>query len=192
MRQCHRKKTLVTYISWEEGACHIMQGNGEAPGLVKRQKQEWEENMTQSFYSIFLRKGKANKNNLGTVYSCLVGFPAVASGKEPICQCRRCKRCGSVTGLGRSPRRGNGNQLQYSCLEHPMDRGAWQATAHGVTKSQTQLNQLSMHACIVVWYLVLGDLGQGRYWLNCVKVRYRRWFGINIIDSRVWNMIFVC
>ena len=40
-------------------------------------------------------------------------------------------------GLGRSPGEGNGNPLQYSCLENPMDRGAWQAAVHGVTKSQT-------------------------------------------------------
>ena len=40
---------------------------------------------------------------------------------------------------GRSPREGNGNPLQYSCLENPMDRGAWLATVHGVAKSRTQL-----------------------------------------------------
>ena len=42
---------------------------------------------------------------------------------------------GSIPGLRRSPGVGNGNQLQYSCLENPMDRGAWQATVHGVEKS---------------------------------------------------------
>ena len=42
--------------------------------------------------------------------------------------------------LGRSPGVGNGNPLQYSCLENPMDRGAWHATVHRVTKSQTQLS----------------------------------------------------
>ena len=41
---------------------------------------------------------------------------------------------GSVTGSGRSPGEGNGKPLQYSCLGNPMERGAWQATAHGVTK----------------------------------------------------------
>ena len=44
-----------------------------------------------------------------------------------------------IPGLGRSPGEGNGNPLQYSCLENTMDRGAGQATVHGVTKSQTQL-----------------------------------------------------
>ena len=46
---------------------------------------------------------------------------------------------GSIPGSGKSPGEGNGNPLQYSCLENPMDRGAWWATVHGVMKSQTQL-----------------------------------------------------
>ena len=45
-----------------------------------------------------------------------------------------------IPGSGRSPREGSGNPLQYSCLENPMDRGAWWATVHGVAKSQTRLN----------------------------------------------------
>ena len=44
---------------------------------------------------------------------------------------------GSIPGSGRSPGGGHGNPLQYSCLENPMDRGAWQATIHGVTESNT-------------------------------------------------------
>ena len=43
-----------------------------------------------------------------------------------------------IPGLGRSPGEGNGNPLQYPCLRNPMDRGVWQATVHGVAKSQTQ------------------------------------------------------
>ena len=50
---------------------------------------------------------------------------------------------GSIPGSGRSPGGGNGNPLQYSCLENSMNIGAWQATVHGVTKSQTQLKRLS-------------------------------------------------
>ena len=45
-----------------------------------------------------------------------------------------------IPGSGRSSGLGNGNPLQYSCLENSMDRGAWKATVHGVTKSQTQLS----------------------------------------------------
>ena len=47
---------------------------------------------------------------------------------------------GSIPGLRRSPGLGNGNPFKYSCLENPMDRGAWWPTVHGVTKSQTRLN----------------------------------------------------
>ena len=47
---------------------------------------------------------------------------------------------GLIPGLGRSPGEGNGSALQYCCLENPMDRGAWQVAAQGVTNSQTQLS----------------------------------------------------
>ena len=50
-----------------------------------------------------------------------------------------------ISGLGRSPRGGNGNPLQYFCLENPVDRGPWQITVHRVAKSWTQLKRLSMH-----------------------------------------------
>ena len=53
--------------------------------------------------------------------------------------------CLWLTSLGE----GNGNPLQYSCLENPRDRGAWWAVVYGVAQSRTQLKQLSMHACIV-------------------------------------------
>ena len=54
---------------------------------------------------------------------------------------------GLICRLGRSPGGGHGNPLQYSCLENPMDRGAWWTTVHGVAKNRTLLKQLSMHAC---------------------------------------------
>ena len=50
---------------------------------------------------------------------------------------------GSIPGLGRSHGGGNGNPLQYSCLENPMDGGAWWATDHGVAKSQTRLSNFT-------------------------------------------------
>ena len=55
---------------------------------------------------------------------------------------------GSIPESGRSPREGNSNPLQYSCLETLMDRGAWRAIAHRVAKSQTRLKQVSMHVCL--------------------------------------------
>ena len=50
---------------------------------------------------------------------------------------------GSIPGSGRSPGEGNGNPLQYSCLENPRDRGAWQATVHGVAEELDMTKQLS-------------------------------------------------
>ena len=51
----------------------------------------------------------------------------------------------SIPGLGRSLGEGNGNPLEYSCLENPMDRGAWRAIAYGITKSLARLKKLNMH-----------------------------------------------
>ena len=68
------------------------------------------------------------------------GFPG---GSEVKASAFNTGDLGSIPGLGRSPRDGNGNPLQYSCLDNPMDRGAWWATVHGVTKSRTQLSDLT-------------------------------------------------
>ena len=58
-------------------------------------------------------------------------FPYSSVGKESACSAGN---PGLIPGLGRSPGEGNGNPLQYSCLENPMDRGAWQATVHEITR----------------------------------------------------------
>ena len=68
-------------------------------------------------------------------------FPGDDSGKESTCQCRRQRRPGFDPWVGKIPRKGNGNPVQCSCLENPMDRGAWRATVHRVAKTQTQLKQ---------------------------------------------------
>ena len=65
------------------------------------------------------------------------GFPGGTSGKESACNVGD---PGLISQLGKSIKGGNGNPLQYSCLENSMSRGAWQATVHGVSKSQTQLS----------------------------------------------------
>ena len=70
------------------------------------------------------------------------GFPDGASGKELPTNARDLREMGSIPGLGWSPGAGHGSPLQYPCLENPMDRGAWQATIHRFTKSQTQLKWL--------------------------------------------------
>ena len=63
-----------------------------------------------------------------------MGFQGGSDGKE---SANNAGDAGSIPGAGRE---GSGNVLQYSCLENPLDRGAWQATVQGVTKSQTQLS----------------------------------------------------
>ena len=65
----------------------------------------------------------------------MLDSPGGASGKESTCQCRRYKR--QVP----SPGEGNGNPLQYSCMENSVDRGSWWASVHGVPKSPTQLSK---------------------------------------------------
>ena len=64
-------------------------------------------------------------------YKSEKGFPDGSDGKESACNA---EDLGLIPGSGRSPGEGNGNPLQYSCLENPMDRGSLWATVHGVTK----------------------------------------------------------
>ena len=70
------------------------------------------------------------------------GFLGSSSGKEFTCNVGD---LGSIPGSGRSPRGQNGNPLHYSCLENPMDRGAWRATVFGVAKSWTRLSDKHFH-----------------------------------------------
>ena len=70
--------------------------------------------------------------------------------KSPPANAGNVTNAGSIPGLRRSPEEGHDNPVQYSCLENPMDRRAWQATVHWVTESQTQLKQLSTHAHIYI------------------------------------------
>ena len=69
-----------------------------------------------------------------------MGFPGGSEVKEFTCNE---EDVGLIPGSGRSPGEGNGNPLQYSCLENPMDGGAWQATVHGVTKNRTRLSDFT-------------------------------------------------
>ena len=71
-----------------------------------------------------------------------MGFPG---GSEVKASASNMGDLGSIPGLGRFPGEGNGNPLQYSCLENPMDGGAWWATVHGVAKSRTRLSDFTSH-----------------------------------------------
>ena len=85
-------------------------------------------------------------------------------GKESACNAGDARDVGSIPGSGGSFGEGNGNPFQYSCLENPMDRGAWWATVAGVAKNQTRLKRLSMHTCILA-------TGLPR-WLKWVKKKF--------------------
>ena len=69
-----------------------------------------------------------------------LAFPNGSVGKESTCNAGDTGEVDFIPRLGRSPRGGNGNPLQYSCLKNPMDRGAWWATVQGAAKSQTSLS----------------------------------------------------
>ena len=91
----------------------------------------------------------------------VVRFLSVAlTVKNPLANTGDTGDMGSIPRSGRSPGEGNGDSLQYSCLENSMERGAWWARVHGVTKSRTQLKQLSRHCTntrlisILSWSLV--------------------------------------
>ena len=79
-----------------------------------------------------------------------LGFPDGTSGKEPACQCRRHKRLGFHLRVWKIPWRRAWQPLQNSCLENPMDRGAWWATVHGVAKSRTRLSDFTFTFTLVV------------------------------------------
>ena len=84
----------------------------------------------------------------------------------------------SISGLGRSPGGGHGNPLQYSCLENPMDRGAWWATVHGVAKSQTRLmvtehiTHLIINSTIYIYMSHIYDI------INLKTLIYILYFGL--------------
>ena len=77
-----------------------------------------------------------------------MGFPGASMVKNLPAKAGDVGDTGSILGPEKSPGGGNGNPLQYSCLENPMDRGPWQATVHGVSKSWAELKQLTIH---IMW-----------------------------------------
>ena len=86
-----------------------------------------------------VRSGTARDGSNMQGYSD-TGVPGGSDGKASACNEGDLD---SIPGSGRSPEEGNGTPLQYSCLENPMDRGAWWATVHGVAKSQTRLSDFT-------------------------------------------------
>ena len=82
-------------------------------------------------------------------FRALLDFPC-GTGKDPTCQCRSdLKDAGLIPAWRRSPGGENGNSLQYSCLDNPTDREAWQTAVHRVADSRTQLKLLSKHMLLL-------------------------------------------
>ena len=80
------------------------------------------------------------KGGICTLLGIQNGLLKSRSSKEPTCNAGDVRDLGSIPGSGRSPGVGNGNPLQYSCLENSMDREAWRVVVHEMEKSQTQLS----------------------------------------------------
>ena len=87
---------------------------------------------------------KVTENLINRLMAFFLGLGRGLGGSEVKASASNAGDPGSIPGSGRSPGEANGNPLQYSCLENPMDRGAWWATVHRVTKSWTQLKRYSV------------------------------------------------
>ena len=101
-------------------------------------------------------------------------FPRGSDGKA---SAYNAEDLGSNPGLGRSSGEGNGNPLQYSCLENPMDGGAWWATVHGIPKSWTQLSDLmekamAPHSNTLAWKIPGMEEPGGLQSMGSLKVRH--------------------
>ena len=111
--------------------------------------------------------------------NCFMDFPGGASGKESTCQCRRSRKQGVISESERSPGEGNGNPFQHSCLENSMDRGAWQATIHGVPKSQAWLSN---------WTTILPKPPtDSMQWLIKIKIE----FFTEIEKNKIYQRLFI-
>ena len=92
---------------------------------------------------------------------------------------------GSIPGSGRSPGEGNGNPLQYSCLENPMEGGAWWATVHGVAKSRTRLSDLTSLHFILCLTVCLGFsfFSPCLFFLFCLHFKYKDFCYLWLLSS---------
>ena len=113
----------TSYLYW---------GNSAGKESICKSRRPWSDS--------WVRKICWRRDRLPT--PVFLGFPGSSAGKESACTVGD---LGSLPGLRRSPGEGNGYPLQYSGLENSMDRGTRQATVHGITKSQTQLNDFLTH-----------------------------------------------
>ena len=110
-------------------------GEGNGNPLLPRKFHGWRNLMGYSPW------GCKESDTTGRLHSCSLLLPGGSDGKQSACNAGD---PGSLPGWGRFPAEGNPNPLQYSCLECSMDRRAWQAKVHGVTRSWTRLSYLQL------------------------------------------------
>ena len=122
-------------------------------GIPLRVKELWLITLRQQDYPGWMEKyGHSthwHKRSMMLFFFFLIflDFPGGSEVKVSACNPGN---LGLIPGSGRSPGEGNGNPLQYSCLENPMDRGVWEVTVHGVTKSWTWLNDFTLSLFILI------------------------------------------
>ena len=119
----------------KESACHT----GE-PGLIPRLGRSRGEGKGCPLQYSCLENSRGRGTWWAAVHGEKLGFPGGAVIKNLPANAGDTSNLDLISGSGRFPGEGNGNPLQYSCLGNPMDRGGWQATVRGVTKSQTRLS----------------------------------------------------
>ena len=105
-------------------------------------------NSPSQYHKIYLFKA----HNLAYLqrYVIITSFPGGTNGKELACQSRRCKSHRYNPWVRKTPGEGHGNPIQYSCMEIPMDRGAWWVKIHRVVQSQTWLKRQQAHTHIII------------------------------------------
>ena len=135
MREYDFKYHKGTSLAVQWLGLHAFTAKGTIPGWeTKTLQAAWKSQKEKKSSSAGRVRNKA-------ALSCMGGFTGVSAVRIHL-QCRSHRKCRLNPGLGRCPGGGHSDSLQYCCLENPMDRGAWQATVHMVTKSQTWLKQL--------------------------------------------------
>ena len=115
----------------------LQQINGIKKWEWSIKKQRRLKKQSVDLVQILLQREEKNYKVIVEIKWTIKGFPDGSDSKESTCKSGDTRDTGLIPGLGRSPGGGHGNPLQYSCHENPMDREAWWASVHGVTKSQT-------------------------------------------------------
>ena len=144
-----------TSLVGKESACNVgdlgsIPGLGRSPGEgngCPLQCSGLENSMDHIVHGV--AKSRSRLSDFHFDFHADLVFPGGASGKKLPANAGEVRDLGSIPGLGRSPGGGNGAPLQYSCLQIPKDRRAWQAAVHRLIQSQTGLSQTGLNTCML-------------------------------------------